>query len=131
MLFEIGAHLLNQLHHCLLYTSYATLTMNLVSRKMVIKELKDRFLVRRKYRSGQFGGVRGLKRSSVPFDNRDSNSFSGKGLLTVSLFLISFMDSITGRTKGFSNKCNQKYGIFATVNIFYEVRRTKIKCSFF
>ena len=34
---------------------YATLTMNLVSRKMVIKELKDRFLVRRKYGSGQFG----------------------------------------------------------------------------
>ncbi len=32
-----------------------TLTMNLVSRKMVIKELKDRFLVRRKYGSGQFG----------------------------------------------------------------------------
>ena len=29
--------------------------MNLVSRKMVIKELKDRFLVRRKYGSGQFG----------------------------------------------------------------------------
>ena len=29
--------------------------MNLVSRKMVIKEFKDRFLVRRKYGSGQFG----------------------------------------------------------------------------
>ena len=29
--------------------------MNLVSRKMVIKELKDRFLVRSKYGSGQFG----------------------------------------------------------------------------
>ena len=29
--------------------------MNLVSRKMVIKELNDRFLVRRKYGSGQFG----------------------------------------------------------------------------
>lgn len=33
---------------------YTTLTMNLVSRKMVIRECKDRFLVRRKYGSGQF-----------------------------------------------------------------------------
>src|SRR5699024_1447461 len=34
---------------------YATLTMNLVSRKMVIEDLKDRFLVRRMYGSGQVG----------------------------------------------------------------------------
>ena len=39
--------------------------MNLVSRKMVIKELKDRFLVRRMYGSGQFGETVSVAESGI------------------------------------------------------------------